>query len=250
MYDAEGVGERGVSSSPPPIATPALEVSRLSVRFGATTVLRDLTFTVPRGASLAIIGPNGSGKTVLIRALIGALPYEGIVQWAPGTRIGYVPQKLDLERDLPLTALDFLQARAALAHEERASVARVIELTGLSAEDVRQPIRTMSGGQFQRLLVALALMGHPTVLLLDEPTAGIDQPGQERLNELIRRLQEEEGLTVLFISHELSVVYRYATDVLCLSRTQAQLGPPRTILTPEILREVYGAEVTYHVHDR
>jgi zinc transport system ATP-binding protein len=108
----------------------------------------------------------------------------------------------------------------------------------------------MSIGQFQRLLVGLALVGSPDVLLLDEPTAGVDAAGQNRLNELVQRLQREQQLTVLFISHELSVVFQYATEVLCLSRTQSCIGPPKTILTPETLREVYGTEVSYHVHER
>jgi zinc transport system ATP-binding protein len=213
------------------------------------TVIRHLSFQVARGSSVAIIGPNGSGKTVLFRALIRALPYEGEVLWAPGTRIGYVPQKLDLERNHPLTGLDLLRARAAVAHESSAAITRAIELTGLSLADARRPIRVQSGGQFQRLLFALALLGRPTVLLLDEPTSGIDQPGQERLNELVWRLQEEEAMTVLFISHELSVVFQHATTIVCLSHTQAYVGSPRTILTPDILRQVYGSEINYHVHD-
>jgi ABC-type Mn2+/Zn2+ transport system ATPase subunit len=97
--------------------------------------------------------------------------------------------------------------------------------------------------------VAFALVGNPNVLLLDEPTAGVDEPGQERLNELMSRLQREQGLTILFISHELSVVYRYATNVLCLGRERVWLGPPREILTPDLLHELYGAPVDYHVHD-
>jgi zinc transport system ATP-binding protein len=213
-------------------------------------VLTELTFHVQRGTSLAIIGPNGAGKTVLFRALIGSIPFEGNVHWAPGTRIGYVPQKLDLERDVPITGLDFLRARAALARQSDANVARSMDLVGMSPEIARQPIGTMSGGQFQRLLVAFALVGDPNVLLLDEPTAGIDEPGQERLHELVRRLQHDQGFTILFISHELSVVYQYATEVLCLSRLRASIGPPRTILTPDLLAEVYGSPLDYHVHDR
>jgi ABC-type Mn2+/Zn2+ transport system ATPase subunit len=87
------------------------------------------------------------------------------------------------------------------------------------------------------------------VLLLDEPTAGVDEPGQERLNELVRRLQTEQSLTVLFISHELSVVYRYANNVLCLSRDRVCVGPPKAVLTPDLLHEIYGTPVDYHVHD-
>ena len=225
----------------------ALDVAGLSVAFGKADVIRDLTFAIAPGSWTAIIGPNGSGKTVLFKALIGALPYRGRIHWAGGTRIGYVPQKLDLERDLPLTGLDLLHAKLKVTRsaEDPGAAARDV---GLGAE-VARPIGALSGGQFQRLLVALALIGHPTVLLLDEPTAGIDAPGQEHLNELIHRLQHERGLTVLVISHELSVVYRYAETVLCLSYPRAHFGPPKAILTPELLGEIYGAPVAYHVHD-
>ena len=226
-----------------------LEVSHLSIRFGSISVLRDLTFHVPAGTTLAILGPNGAGKTVLFKALIGAIRYEGDVQWKPGTRIGYVPQKLDLERDVPITGVDFLRARAALARQPDANIPRMLALVGVPTEIAQRPIGVLSGGQFQRLLVAFALVGNPNVLLLDEPTAGVDEPGQEQLNELVRRLQQDQGLTVVFISHELSVVYRYATNVLCLSRPQACMGPPRTILTPDLLHEMYGTPVDYHVHD-
>ena len=227
-----------------------LEVSHLSVTFGNTRVLTDLTFGVERGAVLAIIGPNGAGKTVLFKALIGAIPCEGQVWWAPGTRIGYLPQKLDLQRDIPITGLDFLRARAVLARRSDTDIARALGLVGIAREGAARSIGTMSGGLFQRLLMAFALVGDPNVLLLDEPTAGVDEPGQERLNELVRRLQQEQGLTVLFISHELSVVYRYATDVLCLGRGQACMGPPRTILTPDLLEAMYGTPVDYHLHDQ
>jgi len=98
-----------------------LAVDHLSVHFAHTAVLTDLTFNVRGGTSLAIIGPNGAGKTVLFRALIGSIQFQGSVQWAPETRIGYVPQKLDLERDVPLTGLDFLRARAALAGQSEAN---------------------------------------------------------------------------------------------------------------------------------
>ena len=114
-------------------------------------------------------------------------------------------------------------------------------------------VRNRSGrsrvGQFQRLLVAFALVGAPNVLLLDEPTAGVDEPGQERLNELIHRLQQDRGLTVFLISHDLSVVYRHATTVLCLGRERHWFGPPKDILTPERLHELYGMPVAFHVHE-
>jgi zinc transport system ATP-binding protein len=237
-------GDRDVTAN-------ALEVQGLSVTFGDTIVLHNLSFSVPTGGTLAIIGPNGSGKTVLLKALIGAVPSRGTIRWAEAARLGYVPQKLDIERDLPITGYDFLHAKAAVAGAPPAEVRRAVELVGLASENAAQPIGTLSGGQFQRLLLAFALIGHPTVLLFDEPTAGVDEPGEEGLYAMIRRLQVQERLTLLLVSHELNLVYRYATSVLCLSRKgRACVGPPLEILTPERLQEAYGGPLGFHVHDR
>ena len=226
-----------------------LAVDRLSIRFGATTILKDVSFCVSRGESVAVIGPNGSGKTVLFRALIGAIPSEGTLKWAPGIRFGYVPQKVDLARDLPITGVDFLRARGHAGQSSDAALTQAIGAVGLSPELCRQSVGSLSGGQFQRLLIAFALMGDPDVLLLDEPTAGVDEPGQERLNEIIQRLRGERRLTVLLISHDLSVVHQHATHVLCLSGGTAHFGEPTTILTPELLHKVYGTPVAFHVHE-
>ncbi len=224
-----------------------LKVNHLSVQLAGASVLRDLSFAVPRGTSLAVIGPNGAGKTGPFRALLGAVPSTGIVQWASGVRIGYVPQQLDIERDVPITGRDFLRARAAVSNGPVSAIPEVLGLVGLSPDAASKPIGAISGGQFQRLLVAFALLGRPTVLLLDEPTAGVDRPGEERLNELLHRLQRDQGLTILLISHELSVVHAHATHVLCLGGGRAWFGPP-SILTPELLRDAYGSQVAVHLH--
>jgi zinc transport system ATP-binding protein len=231
------------------VSDPVLEVRRLTVRFGDTAVLRDLSFAVPAGATLAVIGPNGAGKTVLFRALIGSLPYDGHIIWAPRVTLGYVPQKLDLYRDVPITAMDFVRARARLSGASARDIADALAAVGLGAEIGARRIGALSGGQFQRLLVAFALIGAPTVLLLDEATAGVDEPGQERLNALVHRLQHARNLTVLLISHELSVVSRYATAVLCLGRDGAHFDPAPTPLSVAALQAAYGDELAVHVHD-
>ncbi len=234
----------------PPADQPLLDVRDLTVRFGRTTVLSRLTFRVARGEAVAVVGPNGAGKTVLFRTLIGAVPSEGTIAWAPGVRIGYVPQKLDIARDVPITGAEFLAAGAALAGAGLEAVDRVRAAVGLREETAAQTFAALSGGQFQRLLVAFALVGAPDVLLLDEPTSGVDEPGQEQLNDLVRRLQLESRLTVLLISHDLSIVFRHATHVLCLSRDRSWFGPPRGVLTEERLRELYGSTLTVHEHVR
>jgi zinc transport system ATP-binding protein len=227
----------------------ALDVRHLAISFGGVALVDDLSFTVAEGDSLAIIGPTGSGKTVLFRALIGALPYRGEIRWAAGAKVGYIPQKLDIERDLPITGNDFLLAKARVGRASRDEIRRALDLVNLTEDTTRKPVGTLSGGQFQRLLLAFALLGEPSVLLFDEPTAGIDEPGEERLYDRIDRLKQERHLTLLLISHELSLVYRYATQVLCLGRGRSYIGPPADVLTPQKLEELYGSPMKYHVHE-
>lgn len=231
------------------LSPPVLAVRGLTVSFGASRVLEDLSFDVAAGESLAIIGPTGSGKTVLFRALIGAVPYTGQIRWAPGTTVGYVPQKLDIERDLPITGRDLLRAKAHVARVSSDDVRDALDLVNLPPDIVGKPLGTLSGGQFQRLLLAFAFLGRPNVLLFDEATAGVDEPGEERLYERIDRLRQERQLTLLLISHELSLVYRYATRVLCLGHGRSYLGTPIDVLTPERLEATYGSPMKYHVHE-
>jgi zinc transport system ATP-binding protein len=176
------------------------------------------------------------------------VPYQGAIRWAPEARIGYVPQKLDIERDLPLTGADLLRAKAHVRRVPPTDVPRALQMVNLGSDVTSRPIGTLSGGQFQRLLLACAFLGRPSVLLFDEPTAGVDERGEDMLYETIHRMQVEQQLTLLLISHELSLVYRYATKVLCLGRGRAWLGAPTEVLTPRRLEELYGGPMTYHFH--
>jgi zinc transport system ATP-binding protein len=228
-----------------------LSVQKLSVSFDHRSVIHDLSLEVARGENLAIIGPNGAGKTVLLRALLNLLPYEGVIHWAAGARLGYVPQSIAADRQLPLRVRDFLGAKARLLRLPADAVPGAAAIVDLAPELLDTRIGVLSGGQFQKVLITFALLGDPTVLLVDEPTASLDELAQEHIYELLEQLRLQRKLTVLLVSHDLSVVYQFATKVLCLSTGRRCVGTPRDILTPETLAEVYsGAPKFYqHVHD-
>jgi len=225
-----------------------LSVRDLRVAFGSRVVLRELNFEVYSGECLAIIGPNGSGKTVLLKALQHLIPYEGEIHWSQEARVGYVPQSVAADRQLPLRVRELLAAKARFLRLADQEIEQVFLELNLSPEFLNAGIGTLSGGQFQKALIAFALLGHPNVLLFDEPTASLDELSEERIYELIHRLQQRSGITVILVSHDLSVVYRYASQVLCLSKGKPCMGPPKEILTPEMLEDLYGAPHKYYRH--
>lgn len=225
-----------------------LSVRDLRVAFGSRLVLRDLSFTLYSGDCLAIIGPNGSGKTVLLKALQHLIPYEGDIHWSKQAHIGYVPQSVTADRQLPLRVRELLTAKARFLHLANQEMEQVSSELGLSPEFLSAGIGTLSGGQFQKVLIAFALLGRPNVLLFDEPTASLDELSEERIYELLHELHVRKGITLVVVSHDLSVVYRYASQVLCLSKGKTCMGPPKEILTPEMLEGVYGAPPKFYGH--
>jgi zinc transport system ATP-binding protein len=227
---------------------PILSVKDVGVVLDGMSIVEAISFELAAGDNLAIIGPNGSGKTVLLRALLGMVPHSGAVAWAPGVKVGYVPQKIEADRNLPLSIDDLLRAKARVVHLPSESVRSVADVIGLSPEILEKPIGRLSGGQFQKALIAFALLGDPNVLLLDEPTASLDQLTEERVYELIRRLQKTFGLTLIIVSHDLSMVYREATQVLCINRQGLCFGPPSKVLTPETLQALYGEHLHFYQH--
>jgi zinc transport system ATP-binding protein len=224
-----------------------LEVKNAKVSFGEEPILRGVSFALEAGDSLAILGPNGAGKTVLLRALLGTVSLaEGEIRWAKGTRLGYVPQKIDADRHLPINFDNLLAAKAAVLGASHSDLEHVIKSVGLDARILHTPVGHLSGGQFQRALIAFALLGKPNALILDEPTASIDKLGEEQLFELLHRLQDEYGMTLLLVSHELGFVYQYATKVLALHHEEVFFGSPEEALTPQALEALYGPHKYYH----
>lgn len=233
---------------------PILKVDHLSVTFNQHTVLNDLSFEVKRDDTLAIIGPNGAGKTVLFKCLLGLIPYEGQVEWARDVRIGYVPQRLNVDRDLPVTVAEFLKIKEA----DYKKGEEVLRQVGFGSKDgqllhrgkrlLENRLGVLSGGEFQRVLIAFALLGDPNVLLFDEPTSGVDISAEETVYALIERLKKDADLTIIFISHELGIVYKHAANVLCLNKQQVCFGPPHDVVDKHTLHQLYGEEVGLHHH--
>ncbi|HYX51892.1 MAG TPA: metal ABC transporter ATP-binding protein [Candidatus Limnocylindrales bacterium] len=227
---------------------PLLSVRDLSVEAGGRSIIRDLTFEVKPGGCLAIIGPNGAGKTLLLNALMGLVAYRGEVLWSHETRLGYVPQRITADRQIPIHFRDLLHAKAKLLNVREDELHAVCDRVGLGPELLDTRIGVLSGGQFQKALIAFALVGRPNVLLFDEPTASLDEITEERIYELLHDLQIERGITLILISHDLSIVYRYADTVLCLSKGHPCMGAPRDVLTPELLEDLYSAPPRYYQH--
>ncbi|MBI2506655.1 MAG: metal ABC transporter ATP-binding protein [Candidatus Colwellbacteria bacterium] len=207
---------------------------------------------MPKILEVAIIGPNGSGKTVLLKTFLGLIPYHGKISWRKDIRIGYLPQVLFLDQTLPLTLREFLKAKIDVTKTSPAELGEALELVRLPKSALGKSLGKLSGGELQRALIAFALIGNPNVLLLDEPTASIDPPSEEQIYETIHNLQDVKNLTVIIVSHDLSLVYRYATKVLCLNKQQICFGAPEEVLTTERLQELYGAPYRYyhHLHGR
>lgn len=227
---------------------PILTVQNLRVVLDHQAVIDDLSFEVRQGESLAVIGPNGAGKTVLLKALLNLLPHQGQIHWNPEARLGYVPQKVAADRQLPVRLRDLLASKAAVQHLPESDIGMVAAEVGLSPQVFNTSVGHLSGGQFQKALIAFALLGRPNVLLFDEPTASLDELAEEHTYDLLHDLQQKKGMAVILVSHDLSIVYRYANQVLCLSRGKVCLGPPKELLTPAMLEELYGGPAKFYRH--
>ena len=229
---------RGPDVSPDMTAAPLVEAQGLSVSYGAAPpVLRHVDFALHPGEIVTIVGPNGSGKSTLVRALLGMVPAaEGRVRKARGLRVGYVPQKLHLDPNLPLSVARFLRLNRRLGNDEVAHLLSRVGAPGLE----RRELATLSGGQLQRVMLARALAGAPQLLVLDEPTQGLDQPGTAAFYRLIEDLRREIGCAVLSVSHDLHVVMSASDRVVCLNGHVCCEGTPSVVSNAPEYRALFG----------
>jgi zinc transport system ATP-binding protein len=227
-------------------------ISGLGVRCGARQVLAGVDIEIARDEVVSLIGPNGAGKTTLVRALLGLVPHHaGHIDIRPGTHIGYMPQRLVIDEVLPLTVRRFLRMAAKASRAEMAAVLGEVGVPHL----MEAAVQTLSGGEFQRVLLARALLRDPDLLVLDEPAQQVDFQGQIDMFELIERLRSRRGCGVLVVSHDLHMVMRATDRVLCLNGHICCSGAPEAVSAHPEYVALFGPRAAeslalYHHHHR
>ncbi|WP_068118356.1 metal ABC transporter ATP-binding protein [Tropicimonas marinistellae] len=213
------------------------DAKNLTVRFGGHAVLRDVSVSMETGEIVTIVGPNGSGKSTFLRVLIGSLtPSEGTIIRQDGLRLGYVPQKLHIDPTLPMTVHRLMRlARRGSPDRIRDALAQA----GVEALANRQ-VSALSGGQFQRVMLARALLWEPELLVLDEPTQGLDQQGTAAFYRQIEDVRQRLGCGVLMVSHDLHVVMSASDRVICLDGHICRQGAPRHVASAPEYRALFG----------
>jgi ABC-type Mn2+/Zn2+ transport system ATPase subunit len=241
-----------------------IELEHVAVRYQDLVALEDVTFRVEGGEFVALIGPNGSGKTTLVKTILGLVrPASGAVrlfgkppeqlngEWK---RVGYVPQIAQIDARFPIRVLDVVlmgrYGRLGLIRrpgsEDREAARRALEQVGM-ADLAGRPIGRLSGGQRQRVLVARALASEPELLLLDEPTTGVDVGTTEGLFDLLNVLHHQ-GITILVVSHDVGVVAQHVDQVACINRRLVAHGRPEEVLSGEVLECMYGPQAALVGH--
>ncbi|MCA9397544.1 metal ABC transporter ATP-binding protein [candidate division WWE3 bacterium] len=238
----------------------AVHINGLTVTYPehSEPAVEDIMFSVEEGNITMLIGPNGSGKTTIIKSILGLIPYEGEITIFGKPlkemygKIGYVPQRFNFDETFPITVHEFITLSLSSFEKDED---KKEEMTHLALKDVdatelvHQKLSTLSGGQLQRVLLARALAHRPKLLLLDEPESGVDVAGEQTFYDLIQKLTKEEGLAALVSSHELDVVYSYANQVICVNRRMFCHGVPHTVLNQEMFMDLYGRDLKFYGHE-
>ncbi|MEL7166511.1 MAG: metal ABC transporter ATP-binding protein [Pseudomonadota bacterium] len=215
-----------------------IEAHDLTLAHGGRPAMRHVDFAIDRGEIVTLVGPNGSGKSTLVKGLIGALPAtSGTVTRADGLKVGYVPQTLQIDSFFPLTVRDFL---CLPQRQTKAAIAAALDSAGVPGLERRQ-LSALSGGQLQRVMLARAVMMRPDILILDEPTQGLDQPGAAAFYQQIAQVRDDLNCAVLMVSHDLHVVMAASDRVLCLNGHVCCQGTPEVVQSAPEYRALFGA---------
>ncbi len=231
-----------------------LEVKNLNVSYENNIAVKNISFSLNKGESLALLGPNGAGKSTIFKAILGLIDYEGDIVWYKKPQIGFVPQRFDFDKSIPMTVKEFillhLKSNFQFWFPSKKNIEDIKKSLGFvnAVGLLEKKIGELSSGQFQRILIARALFGKPNILLFDEPTADIDIEGEMTIYPLLKRLSEELKFTLIMISHDLNIVYDFADKVVCVNKKMMCFGTPKKILTPKQLNELYGEGVGFYVH--
>lgn len=216
-----------------------IEISKLEVKYGSKKVLQNINLSLNASEIVTIVGPNGSGKTTLFKAIIGSVPFsKGKISIKPNLRIGYVPQQLKVDQTLPITVERFLK----LATRNNNDIEKMIAFFG-SENIFREQINSLSGGQMQRVLLARALVNKPEILLLDEATRGLDQPGIAAFYRKIENISKETNCAILMISHDLHVVMSASDRVICINGHICCQGTPENVATSPEYQTLFGSNI-------
>lgn len=226
----------------PSAGTALLELSNVSVRTAQQTILSSVDLRVQSGEIVTLIGPNGAGKTTLVRVVLGLLDYNGSKKTKPNLRIGYMPQKLELNSQLPMTVKRFLKVSGA----KEQHVDKWLSILGITAL-APQAMQSVSGGELQRVLLARALMQNPELLVLDEPAQGVDINGQAELYQLIQEIKAEQNCGVLMVSHDLHVVMAQTDKVVCLNQHVCCQGHPEHVSNDPAFLALFGQETAKNI---
>ena len=231
--------------------TALVRFDHATLGYGRRVVLSDLTFEIPEGDFLGLVGPNGAGKTTILRAILGTLePVAGTVTRLPDLRFGYVPQRDQVDYGFPLRVLDVVLMgryyRVGIGRrprrEDRDRALAALDSVGIR-ELAEEPLTRLSGGQKQRTLIARALVGEPNLLVLDEPTTGMDLVSTTQILGLVRELHERSGLTVLMVSHALNEIANYVRRIALVQEGSFRIGAVDDVLNERTLSDLYGIPV-------
>ena len=227
----------------------AVKISNLDFSYNGEEVLKNISFSIKEGDFAGIIGPNGSGKTTVIKIILGLLePKKGSVKlfgtpienFTNRKTIGYIPQKYSLDKNFPATVKELFSLVSKKGPSQ--DLLKKLGITNL----LDKKFIELSGGQQQRVMTAMALVDNPRLLILDEPSVGVDIKVQKEFHELLHNLSDDEGITIILVSHDIGMISKYAKSVICINRTISCAGPVSKI--PRFLKEVYGDDFRFHVH--